>query len=168
MASKSKQAQIEQAKDLYKAGKTLDQIAKKLGCARSTVAKLLRLHKVPIRARGPKKKVIDAEEVVAHYEKGYTIQETAFRFSIAIERASKILQQHGVVRDRSSWFPVVLKFETEEARRGFERALLLLQDDFCVEIDELADQGEAVEGFRLGSWNHHTMITSGNSPSSKD
>lgn len=74
-------ADVEQIISSYKSGKSTIELARRFGCSKNTINKLLREHSVEIiKAKSQAK--LDAKVVVAMYTKMHTAEEIAKRFDV--------------------------------------------------------------------------------------
>lgn len=95
--------EIQEIVSLYKEGETTYKLAKKFGCSKTTISKLLKQQGVNVTKSKVQAK-LDAEKIITMYEKMYTSEQIAKQLGVSSYSIMKCLRAHGVkIRDRWSY-----------------------------------------------------------------
>jgi transposase len=106
---------------MYQQGASLREVGERFGLHSPSVARLFREHGLAVRKRGTppsKHPVVEIYEMYEMYERGATLEEVGYRYSIASPRLSALFREHGLaVRKRGtppSEHPVAEMYEMYE------------------------------------------------------
>ena len=108
----------EDVRRLYSLGVTVDEIAERIGSARSTVWRILNGHKV---ATGPHAKRVERDELLALWQQGLTLIEMGLKLSCSSSTVGMLVKQHKLPpRDQLRKMPLADPTPEEIAERARE------------------------------------------------